>query len=192
MKDKLIWLVTFVVLAILAFLIDEPAGPGFLGASVKRLLLAANLTLFLYLLNRFVGQPISAALDARRSSIGAELAQARDKLAEAERLRAEVDERLAKVEVEVAEMRERAEAQGRAEAERIDAQARDEEARFMKRVDEQIARRQTETRQQLARDTAALTAQLTKELLASTMTDADQQRVLERSLGALETVSEKE
>ena len=192
MKDKLIWLVVFVVLAILAFLIDEPKGPEFLASTVKRLLLAANLTLFLWLLNRFVGQPINASLEARQSSIHAELAQARDKLAEAERLRAEVDERLAKVEAEVGEMRQRAEEQGRAEAEKIDAQARDEEARFMKRVDEQIARRQNETRQQLARDTAALTAQLTKELLSSTMTEADQQRVLARSLGALENVAEKE
>jgi F-type H+-transporting ATPase subunit b len=191
-KDKLIWLVVFVVLAILAFLIDEPSGPAFLAGSVKRLLLAANLTLFLWLLNRFVGQPINASLAARQSSIHTELAQARNKLAEAERLRAEVDERLAKVETEVAEMRQRAEEQGRAEAEKIDAQARDEEARFMKRVDEQIARRQNETRQQLARDTAALTAQLTKELLSSTMTEADQQRVLVRSLDALATVADKE
>ncbi|HSL17353.1 MAG TPA: ATP synthase F0 subunit B [Methylomirabilota bacterium] len=192
MKDKLIWLVVFVVLAILAFLIDEPKGPEFLAGSVKRLLLAANLTLFLWLLNRFVGRPINASLEARQSSIQTELAQARDKLAEAERLRAEVDERLAKVETEVAEMRQRADDQGRAEAEKIDVQAREEEARFMKRVDEQIARRQNETRQQLARDTAALTAQLTKELLSSTMTEADQQRVLVRSLDALGNVADKE
>jgi ATP synthase F0 subunit b len=191
-KDKLIWVVAFVVLAILAFLIDAPSDPTFLSPTVKRLLLAANLTLFLFLLNKFVGRPISQALAERGETIKGELAAARDKLAEAERLRAEVGERLARVEGEIAEMRDRAEAQGRAEAEKIDAQAHDEESRFMRRVDEQIARRQAETREQLVRDTAELTARLTKDLLASTMTADDQKRMLGASLEALADLKAKE
>ncbi len=192
MKDKLIWVLAFVVFAVLAFFIDEPGSPEFLPGTVKRLLLAANLTLFLYLLYRLVGKPINASLDARTKAIGSELDEARDKLAEAERLRREVHDRLDKVSAEVAEMRERAENQGRAEAEKIDAQAEQEEARFMRRVDEQIARRREETRQLLARDTAELTAQLTKQVLEKTMTEQDQKRVLARSLEALEKLPEKE
>lgn len=192
MKDKLFWVLAFVVFAILAFLIDPPHNPTFLPANVTRVLLAVNLTVFLYLLHRFVGEPINQSLEARSADIKAELAEARDKLTEAEKLRGEVRDRLDKVEAEVAEMRERAEAQGQAEAEKIDAQTRDDEARFMRRVDEQIARRQVETRQQLATDTAALTAQLTKELLSTTMTDKDQRNVLARSLAALEDLPEKE
>ena len=77
-------------------------------------------------------------------------------------------------------MQDRAEALGKTEAEKIDAQAREDEARFMHRVDDQITRRQAETpRTARAQDTAALTAQLTKELLAKTMTDKDQERVLD-------------
>lgn len=192
MKDKLTWILAFVVFAVLAFFIAEPSAPGFLPETVTRLLLAANLTLFLYLLYRLVGKPIDASLEARGGEIGNELDEARDKLAEAEKLRAEVRERLDKVETEIAEMRERAEAQGLAEAEKIDTQAREDETRFMRRVDEQIDRRQEETRQQLARDTAELTAQLTKELLAKVMTERDQERVLARSLDALEALPEKE
>lgn len=192
MKDKLFWVLAFVVFAILAFLIDEPRDPEFLSGTVKRLLLAVNLTVFLYLLHRYVGKPINQSLETRGEDIKGELADARDKLAEAEKLRAEVRDRLDKVEAEVMEMQARAETQGLAEAEKIDALAREDEARFMRRVDDQIARRQVETRQQLARDTATLTAQLTKELLASTMTDEDQQRVLARSLGALKNLPDKE
>lgn len=192
MKDKLFWVLAFVVFAILAFLIAEPHDPTFLPGAVKRLLLAANLTLFLYLLHRFVGKPINASLESRGEDIKSELVQAQDKLAEAEKLRAEVRDRLDKVETEVKEMQTRAEAQGLAAAEKTDAQAREDEARFMRRVDDQIARRQAETREQLAQDTAVLTAQLTKELLAKTMTDDDQARVLARSLGALESLPEKE
>lgn len=192
MKDKFFWVLAFVVFAILAFLIAEPHDPTFLPGAVKRLLLAANLTLFLYLLHRFVGKPINASLESRGEDIKSELVQAQDKLAEAEKLRAEVRDRLDKVETEVKEMQTRAEAQGLAAAEKTDAQAREDEGRFMRRVDDQIARRQAETREQLAQDTAALTAQLTKELLAKTMTDDDQARVLTRSLGALESLPEKE
>lgn len=192
MKDKLFWALAFVVFLIFAFLIDEPHNPAFLPSAAIRVLLAANLTLFLFLLNKFVGQPINETLKTRGEDVKANLAEARDKLAEADKLRAEVSERLAKVEAEVVEMQERAEALGKSEAEKIDTQAREDEARFMHRVDDQIARRQAETRQQLAKDTAALTAQLTKELLAETMTDEDQQRVLTRSLGALENLPDKE
>jgi F-type H+-transporting ATPase subunit b len=191
-KDKLFWVLAFVVFMIFAFLIDEPHNPAFLPSTVIRLLLAANLTLFLFLLNKYVGKPINDSLEARGEDIKVELADARDKLAEAEKLRSEVRARLDKVEAEVSEMQGRAEALGKTEAEKIDAQAREEEARFMGRVDDQIARRQAETREQLARDTAALTEKLTKELLKATMTEDDQQRVLDRSLGALENLPDKE
>ena len=192
MKDKLFWALAFVVFLIFAFLIDEPQNPSFLPSTAIRVLLAANLTLFLYLLNRLVGQPINETLKARGEDVKTELADARKKLVEAEALRLEVRERLAKVETEVIEIQQRSEALGKTEAEKIDAQAHEDEARFMRRVDDQIARRQAETREQLAKDTAALTEQLTKELLKSTMTENDQQRVLDRSLGALENLPDKE
>jgi F-type H+-transporting ATPase subunit b len=188
-KDKLTWVGILVVLLVLAFLVDH--GNTHLGIP-DWIWLAVNLTLFLYLLNRFVGKPMVAFLEARGEGIQEELAQAKVKLAEAEKLREEVAERLGKVENEVAEMRERAEAQGAAEAEKIDAQAAEEETRFMRRVEDQISRRQAETREQLAKDTAALTEQLTKELLSRTMTDDDRKRVLARSLSALEGLKDEE
>jgi len=191
-KNKLFWVLAFVVLLILAFLVDEPNNPSFLPSTAIRVLLAANLTLFLFLLNKFVGQPVNDTLKARGEDVKEELAEARGKLVAADRLRSVVSGRLARVEAEVREIQERAEALGKAEAEKIDAQAREDEARFMRRVDDQIARRQAETREQLAKDTAALTEQLTKELLQSTMTEKDQKRVLDRSLGALENLPEKE
>jgi F-type H+-transporting ATPase subunit b len=188
-KEKLTWVGILAVLLVLAYLVDD--GNTHLGVP-DWIWLAVNLTLFLFLLNKFVGKPMVAFLETRGEGIKEELEQAKVKLAEAEKLRQEVADRLDKVEAEVSEMRDRADVQGKAEAEKIDAQAAEEETRFMRRVDDQIARRQAETREQLAKDTAALTAQLTKELLAKTMTDDDQKRVLSRSLGALEDLKGKE
>jgi F-type H+-transporting ATPase subunit b len=153
--------------------------------------LPINLGLFLYLLWRFVGRPISQYLETRRETIDTELDDAQKKLAEADRLRAEVMERLDRVESEVREIRDRAEADGRAEAEAIAEQASAEEARFLERVDDQIQRRQAETRDRLARETAVLTAQIAREILAEEMTPADRERVFARSLSALEAL-EKE
>jgi len=146
-KDKVFWVLAFVVFLVFAFLIDEPQNPSFLPSTAIRVLLAANLTLFLFLLNKFVGQPINETLKTRGEDVKAELADARKKLVEADALRSEVRERLTKVEAEVTEIQERAEALGKTEAEKIDTQAREDEARFMRRVDDQIARRQAETRE---------------------------------------------
>ena len=153
--------------------------------------LPLNLGLFLFLLYRFVGRPISQYLETRRDTIEGELKEAETKLAEAERLRVEVMERLERVEGEVREIRDRAEADGRAEAAAIAEQAEAEEARFLTRVDDQITRRQAETRDRLARETAALTAQIAREILSEEMTPADRERVFARSLAALEAM-EKE
>lgn len=153
--------------------------------------LPLNLGVFLFLLYRFVGRPISQYLETRRETIDSELKDAEAKLAEAEHLRTEVLERLERVESEVRQIRDRAETDGRAEAAAIAEQAAAEEARFLSRVDDQISRRHAETRNRLARETAALTAQLAREILSEEMTAADRERVFARSLAALEAL-EKE
>jgi len=147
--------------------------------------LPVNLTLFLYILQRYVGRPMSAFLEARRESIAEELATARTQLEEADRLQAEMKKRLADIEKEIAEINARAEADGRAEAERIAAQTTLDEERFVKRVADEIGRREAETRARLAQDTADLTAQLARDLLSRDMTDDDRRRVFDRSIEAM-------
>lgn len=189
MKALFPWLLVFACGLGFGFLTDH--GKTHLGVP-DAVWLALNLTLFLYVLQRYVGRPMAAFLDTRREGIGAELAAASAKLVEADRLRAEVMARLDAVEHEVAELNQRAEREGAAEAAKIAEHAAVEEQRFLRRVDEQIARRQAETRNTLARETAELTAQLTRELLRSEMTDDDRRRVFDRSVAALDTLRAEE
>ncbi len=154
--------------------------------------LPLNLGLFVLVLGYFIGKPMARFLESRRQGIADELTQARDKLAEAEELRAQVLKRLDEVEQEVAQLRARAEREGQAEAARIDESAVAEEERFLKRVDEEIARRQAETRDTLAREAAALTAQLTRELLTAEITSDDRHNVLDRSLAAMRELQHKD
>jgi F-type H+-transporting ATPase subunit b len=190
-KGHAAWILVFVCALVLTFFVE--LGDNFFGlpAPAIQVLFAANLTVFLWLLARLLGRPIGGALDNRRADIADQLEQAAQKLTEAEQLRAEVRERLDKVEQEVTQLTDRAQQDGQAEAQEIAAQTRGEQERFLKRVDEEIARRQAEARQNLAEEAAALTAQLTRELLERELTDTDRQRILNRSLAAMRAAEKK-
>jgi F-type H+-transporting ATPase subunit b len=176
------WALVFVCALIFAILVDN--GAKHLGIP-DFIWLPVNLTLFLYILQRYVGRPMAAFLEARRETIAEELANARTQLEEADRLQAEMTKRLADIEDEISEIRTRAETDGAAEAERIAQQTGLDEQRFLKRVDDEISRREAETRARLAQDTADLTAQMARDLLSRDMTDADRRRVFDRSLDAM-------
>jgi F0F1-type ATP synthase membrane subunit b/b' len=182
MKRIFAWGLVFVSALVFAILVDS--GKKHVGIP-DYIWLSANLTLFLYVLNRFVGQPMTSFLETRREGIVEELQNARQQLEEADRLQAEVTKRLADVEDEIARLKDRAASDSEAEAVSITEQTKIDEERFLRRVDEEITRREAETRTQLARDTADLTAQLARDLLDREMTDEDRRRVLARSLEAM-------
>jgi len=189
MKKIVGWAAVFIVALVFALLVDT--GVKHLGIP-DYFWLSLNLTVFLYILQRFVGRPMGAFLETRRDGIAEELQNARRQLEEADRLQADASKRLADLEEEVAGLKERAAADGDAEAGRISEQTKIDEERFLRRVDEEISRREAETRTQLARDTAALTAQLARDLLDREMTEEDRQRVLDRSLDAMTSLEGKE
>jgi len=183
------WALVFVCLLIFAILVDN--GAKHIGIP-DYIWLPVNLTLFLYILQRYVGRPMSAFLDARREGIAEELATARTQLEEADQLQVEMKKKIAEIEEEIAQIKSRAEAEGAAEMERIAEQTKTDEARFLKRVDDEISRRETETRARLAQDAADLTAQLARDLLSRDMTEGDQRRVFERSLEAMRQLEGEE
>lgn len=182
MRTVVGWALVFVCLLIFAILVDN--GAKHIGIP-DYIWLPVNLTLFLFILQRYVGRPMSAFLDARREGIAEQLATARTQLEEADQLQTEMKKRMAEIEEEITEIKSRAEAEGAAEMERIAEQTKTDEERFLKRVDDEISRRETETRARLAQDAADLTAQLARDLLSRDMTEGDQRRVFERSLDAM-------
>ena len=189
MKKVFGWGLVFVCALIFAVLVDT--GKKHIGIP-DYFWLSLNLTLFLFVLNRFVGQPMASFLETRREGIVEELQNARQQLEEADRLQAEVAKRLADVEQEVARLTDRATADGEVEAAEISEQTKNDAQRFLRRVDEEITRREAETRIRLAQDTADLTAQLARDLLDREMTDEDRRRVFDRSLDAMKSLKGKE
>jgi F-type H+-transporting ATPase subunit b len=189
MKTVLGWGVVYVVALVFAILVDQ--GDTHLGVP-DYVWLSLNLTLFLYVLQRFVGRPMAAFLDSRREGIAEELQNARRQLEEADRLQAEVSKRLGDLEQEVASLKDRAATEADAETAKIKNQTEIDEERFLRRVDEEMVRREAETRARLAQDTATLTAELARELLEREMTEEDRRRVFERSLDAMTALGSKE
>ncbi len=149
---------------------------------------AINLVVFFGLLAYLIGRPLVRYLNARADSIRSDLADAEAKLAEAERIRERLMERIQEVEQEVADLKQRAEQEGVAEAERIRAEAQTEETRFLARVESELERRTKETKRELAHEVARLTREMTRQLLEEKITDEDRKRVLSRSLEAFESV----
>ena len=189
MKTIVGWALVYIVALVFALLVDK--GVKHVGIP-DYIWLSLNLTVFLYILQRFVGRPMGAFLETRREGIAEDLQNARRQLEEADRLQAEVSKRLAEVEEEIAALKERATADGAAEAGRISEQTKVDEERFLRRVDDEISRREAETRARLAQDTADLTAQLARDLLDREITDEDRRRVLDRSLDAMASLEGKE
>jgi F-type H+-transporting ATPase subunit b len=181
-KALLPWLVVWACFYGFTFFVELGENQFGIPESALPFLFSLNLTLFSYLLYRFVGRPIGAYLDTRREGIAEELRNARQQLEEADRLQADVSRRLEDLEREVEELRDKASAESVAEAERIAEQTQADEERFLRRVEEEISRREAETRARLAEDTADLTAQLARDLLEREMTDDDRQRILQQSL----------
>jgi ATP synthase F0 subunit b len=191
-KSLGVWLLVFVCALVFTFLVD--LGGNFFGIpdAALHVLFAANLTLFLWLLARFVGRPIVGFLDTRSTEISQELEEARRKVAEAESLRQQVQQRLDQIGAEVSAMTERAERDGEVEAKEIAEQTTTDQERFLRRVEDEIDRRTAEARQTLSLETSELTAQLTKALLERELTDDDRQRILDRSLQAMRSGMDKE
>lgn len=179
------WIVVWLCFFGFTFVVDLGENAFGIPQSALPFLYSINLTLFVYLIYRYVGRPIGATLEARREGIVEELKNARKQLEEADQMQAEVSRRLDEVEREVDELRERSAADGAAEAQEIAEQAKADEGRFLRRVEDEISRREAETRTRLAEDAAKLSAQMARDLLNREMTDEDRQRVLDKSLEAM-------
>jgi len=145
-----------------------------------------NIVVFLGLLGYLLKGPISSAFAARGEQIRAELAEAKERNAKADRLATDIQARLDQIEADVAAIIERAKVDGakqkteiieaaRLEAEKILAQARGE-------VDSRIKL----ARKELTEYAGELAAEKTHEILATSMTDDDRKRVFADSVKAIQ------
>jgi len=146
---------------------------------------SANLALFLYLLYRFVGRPLAAAFRKRQEAVEAERIEAERLKSEAERLSAEIRERLARLDGEIAGVAAQGKADGEAERAALVARADQEAERVKREAAEEIERRVAAARADLEKVASGLVASSAVELLSREIDEEDRRRLLEDSVARL-------
>jgi len=186
MRSKLFAAAVFCSLAAPPVLASEGGSSTFLGLPVA-LWKTANMLLFFGLLAYLLAKPVSAFFRNRNDEIARKLRDADKERAEAAQLRAEMEERTAKLASEIAALQERLRQEGEREKAALEQQGEEEAARLLEQVEREAGRRVDEAREQLAAEAAAVAAELSVELLQREMTAEDRRRIFDETLERLRT-----
>ncbi|MGD8317632.1 MAG: ATP synthase F0 subunit B [Myxococcales bacterium] len=138
-----------------------------------------------------VRSKINPALAARRADVEQELAEAQRLRAEAEQRHRETASRLERLDQEMVQIRAEMVKAGEAERDRIVSQAEEKAARIRKDTHFFIEQQVKQLRKDLTQEAANAAVEAAQELLAKTTTQADQDRVAEAYLSRLDDLIEE-
>jgi F0F1-type ATP synthase membrane subunit b/b' len=144
-----------------------------------------NLAAFLAVLLYFVARPVAAMFRNRQLAVEERLREAKALEAEAERLGAEVHERMARLDREIEEIRARGVADGETERAALSEKADLEVERVRRESEQEIGRHLATARLELRRTAADLTAAAAREALSAQITDEDRRRLLQEGVSQL-------
>jgi F-type H+-transporting ATPase subunit b len=138
-----------------------------------------------FILWKFAFGPIQRLLDERRKAVQDSMDAAEQARAEARRLLEEYEATLAKVRQESEAILERSRTTGEHAKAELMAEARTQSERLLAQAHEQIERDTRAAVRELKGQIADLTALATEKVATRTLTDADQQRLIEEALAEL-------
>ena len=142
--------------------------------------------LSVFVLWKFAFGPLQRAIDERRSRIQDSMDAAEQTRAEAQRLLDEYKQTLAEVRGEAEEILERARSAGESTRNEIVAGARDQAERVVAKAQEQIERETRAAVQALKAQVAELTLLATEKVAVSSLSEADQRRLIDEALADLD------
>lgn len=142
-------------------------------------------TIAVYILWKFAFGPIQRLLDQRRQSVQDSMDAAEQARDEAHRLLDEYKETLAKVRLEAEEILERSRTTGEHAKAELMAEARAQSDRVLAQAHDQIERDTRAAVRELKGQIAELTALATEKVAASSLSDKDQQRLIDEALAEL-------
>jgi F-type H+-transporting ATPase subunit b len=142
-------------------------------------------TIAVYILWKFAFGPIQRLLDERRQSVQDSMDAAEQARDEAHRLLDEYKETLAKVRLEAEEILERSRTTGEHAKAELMAEARAQSDRVLAQAHDQIERDTRAAVRELKGQIAELTALATEKVAAGSLSDKDQQRLIDETLAEL-------
>lgn len=166
----------------IAFAEEEGGGHG--GHLVWHL---ANLALVIGVIVYFARAPIRTFMAERRQSIEAGIESARAELAEAERLLAECNQRIASLDREVEGIRNTVRAQAENERERLLADARAVAERIRRDAQLAVEQEARGARESLRNEAAEMAVRLAGDLLKRQVTDGDRSRLVDEFVERVES-----
>lgn len=130
-------------------------------------------------------KPLQRIIDQRRETIQASMDAAEETRAEAQRLLDEYKQTLAQVREEAAAIMERSRAAGDAVKAELVAEARTQADRLLEKAHEQVERDTRAAVRELKAQVAELTALATAKVAATSLSEADQRRLIDEALEEL-------
>jgi len=164
--------------------VAEEGGGGFLGLP-SIFWKSANFVVFFGVMVYLLARPLTKYFRDRREQIASQMKEAAYHRQEAERLHAEMGEKVAALAGEIAELKERLRRDGEREREALERQGEAEAARLVAQLDQEASRRVEEARRELASEAAAVAADLALELLERELTPEDRERIFRATLARL-------
>ncbi len=149
---------------------------------------AFGFLLLVFVLKRVFWKPVLASLEARRSGIEGSFRKIEESKKEIERLRADYEARLQKIEEEARTKLQAAIDEGRHIGHEIQEKAREEAKQALARTKEDLTLEVAKARMQLRREIADLTLRATEKLLREEMTDAKHREKILDMIEELETL----
>jgi F-type H+-transporting ATPase subunit b len=163
----------------------EEGGESFLGLP-SLFWKVGNLVFFFGLLAYLLVRPMSRFFRARREQILSHMKEAANQQVEAERLRAEMEKRVAALSGEIEALKERLRRDGEREHAALERQGEEEASRLLAQIGKETERRVEDARRQLASQAAAVAADLALELLQRELTAEDRERIFRTTLERLQ------
>jgi F-type H+-transporting ATPase subunit b len=162
----------------------EEGGGGFLGLP-PLFWKTANLVVFFGLMVYLLARPLQKFFRTRHEQVAAQMKDAALQHQEAEKLRLEMEQKVASLAAQIAELKERLAREGEREREALERQGEEEAARLVAQVEGEAARRVEAARRELASEAAAVAADLALELLERELTPEDRERIFRTTLERL-------
>jgi F-type H+-transporting ATPase subunit b len=142
--------------------------------------------LAVFVLWRYAFGPVQKIIDERRAKIQESMDAAEETRAEAERLLDEYKQTLAEVRGEAEAILERSRSAGEASKAEILAESRTQAERIVTKAHEQIERETRAALQELKTQVAELTLLATEKVAKSSLSEADQRRLIDEALAGLD------
>lgn len=148
----------------------------------------ANMLLFLGLLWWLVRVPVANAFHSRGEQIRAAAQEARERREKADRLAADIQERLTQIEQEVRSIHERAEAEGERQKRELIAAAEAEAQKILASARNEVDNRLKYARKELTEYAGQLAAERAEQILTERMTEDDKHKLFRDSLREVKEV----